>query len=309
MPCPTTRKSETTTIRLGRKRWSSTFPSSWRCSFLASIAKSTGANRPRSWTKNSRPWRLFVEAKGGRAEWSILWWKLYRRTGAPIRVLIHVEVQAQKDTSLEKRVFQCHARLMDHYYPQPVCSLVVLADKNPNWRPESYQAGLWGTNLHFRFPVVKLLDLKPKLAQLEVSPNIFARLVALTLHTQGTRPSSPVRKARKFGMLKGMYLAGFSREQIVEFFNLMDRMTRLSPELEEQFYEELDKFEKEMDMPYVNSIERIRIRKEREEARDEERKELARRMLGKQVDRALILEVTGLSEQELGALEQPEPES
>ena len=110
-------------------------------------------------------------------------------------------------------------------------------------------------------------------------------------------------------MLKGMYVAGFSREQIVEFFNLMDRMTRLSPELEEQFYEELDKFEKEMDMPYVNSIERIRIRKEREEARDEERKELARRMLGKQVDRALILEVTGLSEQELGALEQPEPES
>jgi len=174
-------------------------------------------------------------------------------------VLVHVEVQAQKESGFEERVFRYNARLSDHYFPKPVCSLVILADNHRTWRPTIYRHNFWGSRIQFRFGVVKLLDFdeEKKLARLERSKNPFALLVAATLHTQQTRPVSDLRTDKKLALLKPLYRSGWGREKIVEFFNVVDRMMKLSPVQQRRFYAELDEFEKEMKMPYINSVERM----------------------------------------------------
>jgi hypothetical protein len=50
---------------------------------------------------------------------------------------------------------------------------------------------------------------------------------------------------------------------------------RLPTDLEYQFKEQLDQYEQERQMPYITSIERMGI----EKGREEERKEIAKRLL------------------------------
>lgn len=48
--------------------------------------------------------------------------------------LIHIEVQAQRDAALARRILDYNYRIfMEH--ERPISSLVLLADDDPNWRP------------------------------------------------------------------------------------------------------------------------------------------------------------------------------
>ena len=267
------------------------------------------------------------EGRGGKRRVVDALVELHRLAAPEIWVLVHVEIQAQKEAEFERRVYQCNARLCDHYYPQPVCSLVVLADRSPSWRPSLYQSELWGCRTTFSFPTAKLVDLRPKLAELESSTNPFALLVAGTLHIQGTRPSSPQRWAKKFSLLRKMYEAGFSGAQIREFFGMVDRIMKLTPEQEKLFYRELQKLEEGLGVRYISSVERIGLEKglregleqgieqgiergieqgiERgiERGRMQTLRDVARRMRSQGKSSIEIMESTGLTAEEFAAFD------
>jgi hypothetical protein len=84
--------------------------------------------------------------------------KVQRLDGATEWVMIHIEVQAQRDTDLPRRLYQYHHRIADRF-GRSVVSLVLLADAHLDWRPESYEEQLWGCRLRFEYPTCKLLDL------------------------------------------------------------------------------------------------------------------------------------------------------
>ena len=185
---------------------------------------------------------------------------LRRQTGERSLVLVHIEVQAQKVSDFEKRMLLYHTRLFERH-DKEVCSLAILADKSRTWRPESYEHGLWGTNLSFRFPVCKLLDFRDRLVDLEASDNPFALLTAATLHAQATKENSQEREAAKWRMARGLYRVGLSKQEIRDFFKLIDWVLRLTPKQESLFWKRLEKLEKENKMPYITSVERIGIEK------------------------------------------------
>jgi len=83
--------------------------------------------------------------------------KVWLLNGREAWILIHVEVQAQKEKGFPFRMFVYHYRILDRYNRE-VVSLAILADENPEWRPDQYGHGLWGCEVQFRYPVVKLLD-------------------------------------------------------------------------------------------------------------------------------------------------------
>ncbi len=72
-------------------------------------------------------------------------------------VLIHVEVQAQRDRSFTRRMHVYNNRIFDGH-DRDVASLAVLADDDPEWRPRRYRRGLWGCTAGLTFRPVKLLD-------------------------------------------------------------------------------------------------------------------------------------------------------
>lgn len=112
--------------------------------------------------------------------------KVWRQSGDEAWVLVHIEVQSQEEADFSERMFVYNYRLRDRYN-RPVASLGVLGDARPAWRPGQFQSNLWGCEVSFKFPVVKLLDYGQQWQELENTGNPFATVVMAHLKAQETR--------------------------------------------------------------------------------------------------------------------------
>ena len=83
--------------------------------------------------------------------------KIYRRNGEEAWVLVHIEIQGQPETGFAERMYVYNYRIYDRY-KRSVASLAVLGDDHSSFRPNQFGYELWGSEVFFRFPVVKLLD-------------------------------------------------------------------------------------------------------------------------------------------------------
>ncbi len=102
--------------------------------------------------------------------------RVWRKNGAEQWMLIHIEIQSQYDEDFPFRMFVYHYKILDRY-KRRVVSFAVLADDDPNWKPNHWGQELWDCELNFRFPILKLMDLAKDEAALEQSDNPFAVIV------------------------------------------------------------------------------------------------------------------------------------
>lgn len=184
--------------------------------------------------------------------------KVWLNDGKETWLLIHLEIQSQVDTGFPKRMFSYHYRIFDRY-GQEVVSLAILGDNQASWRPQEYTYERWGCRLSLQFPTVKLLDYQPRWSELEQSDNPFAVLVMAHLRTQATTKNLTGRLQWKLSLVKRMYELGYSREKILQLFDLIDRLMALPPDLDLNFKTELKQFEDDKKMAYITSIERLGI--------------------------------------------------
>src|SRR4029077_6023154 len=87
--------------------------------------------------------------------------KVWLKDGREEWVLVHVEVQSQRQTEFPERMYVYNYRLFDRYNRR-VASMAVLADPQADWRPDSFGYSLWGCTVSLRWPTVKLLDYEPR---------------------------------------------------------------------------------------------------------------------------------------------------
>ncbi len=186
--------------------------------------------------------------------------KVWTKDGEETWVLIHVEVQAQRQSEFPQRMYVYNYRIYD-LYQRPVASFGVLADEHPTWRPSGYYLKLWGTRTLFRFPVVKILDYADKWEMLEASQNPFAIVVQAHLKTLETQKNDTSRSRWKITLTKELYRRGFSKADIVKLYRFIDWLMRLPEDLEQQCFQELLEFEEAQRMPYITTAERIGIKK------------------------------------------------
>ncbi|HEY9701226.1 MAG TPA: hypothetical protein V6C58_02205 [Allocoleopsis sp.] len=69
-------------------------------------------------------------------------------------ILIHIEVQSQYDKKFPLRMFIYNYRAFD-LYNEPVISLAILGDSNPDWRPNDYEYGLGESQVRIKFSIGK----------------------------------------------------------------------------------------------------------------------------------------------------------
>jgi hypothetical protein len=181
--------------------------------------------------------------------------KVWRRDGREAWLLIHIEIQGKKEKAFPERMFVYSYRIYDRYR-RPVVSLAVLADDNPNWRPNRFEYNMWGCTVGIRFLTVKLLDYQAYAATLERDPNPFAAVVLAHLKTLETRADPAARGQWKIRLVKGLYERGSNARQIRQLFRLIEWMMSLPEELEQQFQAEIARFEEERRMTYLTSYER-----------------------------------------------------
>ena len=182
----------------------------------------------------------------------------------PFHVMIHIEVQSDKDRDFPLRMYIYNYRIFDKRY-RPVTSLAILADENPSWRPGAYSSEQWGCEIHFKFPVVKLFDYSDKIDILLEKTNPFAIITAAHLKTKATKNNPQERYTWKWTITRTLYEKGFSAKDILSLYRLVDWLMMLPDDLTEQFAQNLIAYEEEKKMPYVTSTERIGIEKSRHE--------------------------------------------
>jgi hypothetical protein len=159
-------------------------------------------------------------------------------------------------------------RIFDHY-DEEVISLAILSDDNQSYRPCRYEISRWGFRLLFEFPIVKLIDYKNKIEELEASSNLFGIIVLAHLKSLETRRDYQSRFTWKLSLVKMLYKKGYSREDILNLYRFIDWLMVLPEELARKFQDEVRAFEEGMNMAYITTAERIGIEKGRQEGLQE----------------------------------------
>jgi len=145
-----------------------------------------------------------------------------------------------------------------------VCSS-DLCDDRPDWRPTRFQEELLGCRLIREFLIAKVLDYRDRNEELERSTNPFAAVVQAHLAEMATRDDPAARQVGKIRLVKGLYQRGFDKDDVRQLYRLIDWLMVLPTEQDRSFKDEIYAFEREKQMPYVTSTERLA----REEGREE----------------------------------------
>jgi hypothetical protein len=86
--------------------------------------------------------------------------KVWEKGSPPKPFLTHLEAQNQPRGDLPEHTYTYNARIWIETRLD-VISIVILGDKNPNWRPPNrYRREMPGTRLDFEYHLVKLIDLE-----------------------------------------------------------------------------------------------------------------------------------------------------
>ncbi len=170
--------------------------------------------------------------------------------GQEALVLLHVEVQNQKDPHFDLRMRLYHDRLFDRY-GLPVYSLAILGDTNPSWRP-----GLFHT-----------------------ANNPFALVVAAHLAALETRPEEPARLQRALHLVRLLLRRGFRQDEVDGIFRLLEAIMTMSEGLADRFDREVARLEEEHAVKLITRSELRGMKKGRQEGRQEGRLEGHRRAL------------------------------
>lgn len=182
------------------------------------------------------------------------------RDGSVRWVLIHIEVQAQRDAALGRRVLDYNYRIFKQY-GQPVGSLVVLADDDPKWHPKAFHTRVPGTVMGISFATVKLLDYVGRDDELLASRNPFALVTLAHLRTQAARHDPDQLYAAKWQLTKLLYQRGRSKQRILMLFKVINWMMALPTPHQERYWQAVLQLEKERKVEWISPLEQSFIDK------------------------------------------------
>lgn len=198
--------------------------------------------------------------------------------GSMQRVLVHIEVQAQHDAAIARRVLDYNYRIFKEY-EQPVGSLVLLADEYPGWRPDAFHSRVLGTVMGISFATAKLLDYADRDEELLASDNPFAWVTLAHLRTQQARHDADQLYAAKWQLTRLLFEHDWHKERIIVLFNVINWMMVLPEPLQRRYWQAVVKLEKEQKMKLINPLEQMFLDDGIEQGRREEARELLERQL------------------------------
>lgn len=216
----------------------------------------------KSWVSLDKEFQaLTKEAETGKRLLDKLF-KVYLQNGQEQWVLVHIEVQGQKENDFPERMFLYEARIYDKYR-RGVVGCAVLTDSNPVWRPNYYEISVVsGSSLRAEFIVIKLMDYQAHEAELEKSTNPFADVILVQLAAMNLRGEpDEKRKWIKFALTKRLYEKGYTREKVMNLYKFIDWVIGLPKILALEYMQDVHVLEEATRMAYITSAELIGMEK------------------------------------------------
>jgi hypothetical protein len=169
--------------------------------------------------------------------------KVYLKDGTEKWLLIHIEVQGYKEEDFAKRMFIYYYRIFDKYNHQ-VISLVILTDADAAYRPDTFRQTGWDFKLELHFPLVKIIDFKDKIKDLEASSDPMAIVVLAQLqYLESRNNTAEVKYDVKIALIRMLYRKGYTKKQIIQLFHFIDWLITLPEALDEKITDEVIKIE------------------------------------------------------------------
>ncbi|HPQ18994.1 MAG TPA: cytosolic protein, partial [bacterium] len=186
--------------------------------------------------------------------------EVHLKNGEEKWLLLHIEFQQAKEKEFEIRIYIYNYRIFNKYKKETI-SFVILGDKDKNWRPNEYKIEYPEFLLHFKYKLVKLIDFETKKDELLKSKNPFA-LIILSHLKRLEAGNDVVKQFRiKKELVKNLYNLGFNKNDIRNIIEFIDCLFQLPKELEEEYIEEIRKYEEVKRMPLMLTAEKLGIEK------------------------------------------------
>jgi hypothetical protein len=171
-------------------------------------------------------------------------------------MLLHIEIQAQRDTALAQRVHDYNYRI-GKAYRRPVTSLVLLADAVPNWRPDCLYQPLRGSTRTFSFTTAKLLDYTTDIHALAASHNPIAWVTLAHFLTQQAHHDPGALYAAKLHVTKLLFQHRWKPRRIMVLFDVMNWMMVLPESHQRRYWQAVSRLRKEREMKLLNPLEQM----------------------------------------------------
>ena len=176
------------------------------------------------------------------------------RKGTGDERFVHVEAQMTPEDGFGLRMFRYGYRGRDRW-GRPLLALAILGDADPAWRPSGHREGELESETVYRFKAVKLLDLRPRLAELEAGANLFGLFVAAHLQTLASRKDAEARATAKLRLMRNLLGRGLPALEEGTWARILDWLMKLPDEYNQALWDELRESKGE-GMRYITPFER-----------------------------------------------------
>ncbi len=180
---------------------------------------------------------------------------------------LHGEVQGEEEHDFGHRI-QVYNRRVSDKFNLPVGSFVILTDANPGWRPEKYEAVLYGKKQTLEFHSAKVIDWLGREEELKVHPNPVALFVLAHLASMRTKKDDEARADAKFEVVLLMQERFDNEVERRKWYRYLDWLLALPEEYDLQVWDRVNAM-KEKGMPYVTFADRYERKMGRVEGRVE----------------------------------------
>ena len=176
-----------------------------------------------------------------------------RRKGDPR--FFHIEIQARYQSNFPERVYTYNKRA-EECVGNPVTSLVVLLDGDPDWRPEGYTIRLYERNRGLEFHTVKLTDWLGREDSLRADPNPVGLFVLAALEANRTQGDDDEREAAKLALILNLTQRNMDPDTLRQWYRYLDWLLPLPPQAEARLLVRFRQIEEETQVPFITFAER-----------------------------------------------------
>ena len=187
--------------------------------------------------------------------------KVYLKNGQEHWILIHLEVQLGGYKDFAKRMFRYFYRIYDKYN-RNIVSLAIFTGKSKTY-PLSFNYDFYKTRIIHEYRCVKLADYEED--YLLNQDNIFALVTLAVNYSIKSKSDEELRYKFKSRLIRLMFSRGYSEEEIIDLFRFIEIMLEIKNEnLNKLIYEEILKYQKEVNKMVVTKFEKIAMEKGKE---------------------------------------------
>ncbi len=201
--------------------------------------------------------------------------RVHLKDGSTKNILLHLEVQAYFDPELAQRVYQYYYRISDSFQ-EPIETLVIMIDDDPDYRPSHYRQSFGQTELNFTFRLFKLLDNPPPYKGKE--NNLFSIVLEVAWYAlkQNQLKSDDDLMALKFRLIKRLMEHKIENSVIYTLFDFIniylpfknsEKTTTFEQNIESLVFKDIDDME-------ATTIRDLYIKRVREQEKQIAQKEI-----------------------------------